>query len=223
MRGPERGRTSSRLGRVGDRGTPGTTTHSEGSAPAARRGSSDETKRANTVNRIGAFEAARKRTPRICALLLVCLALPAHLAAQTPADRESVSRVVELLFVSAGEFGDEIPHSPGTWSLVVARFAKGDSREIAIPAEAGEDYRVIGATESFRTDIDICIYGPGGNPVDCDTLDDSVPVVSFTAKTEGTYRAVMTAASVVGGGTAFAGMVVLRELDEGAERGGAGK
>ena len=175
------------------------------------------------MNRTGAFEAARKRMPQICALLLVCLAVPTHLAGQTPADREAVSWVVELLFVSAGEFGYEIPHSPGTWSLVVARFARGDSRQVAIPAEAGQDYRVIGATESVRTDIDICIYGPGGNPVDCDTLDDSVPVVSFTAKTAGTYRAVLTAVSVEGGGTSFAGMVVLRELDEGAESGGAGK
>ena len=95
----------------GPRGAPGTATHSERSAPAARRDSSDETKRANTVNRIGAFEAARKRTPRICALLLVCLAVPTHLAAQTLADREAVARVVESL-PSAGEY-TEIPHIPG--------------------------------------------------------------------------------------------------------------
>ena len=108
---------------------------------------------------------------------------------------------------------------------MIARFAKGDSREIAIPAEAGQDYRVIGATESgwTGTDIDICIYGPGGNPVDCDTLEDDYPIVFFTAKTAGTYRAVLTAVSVEGGGTAFAGMVVLREFDEGDESGGVRK
>ena len=174
---------------------------------------------------IAASQPAREmRRLQLFSVLLACLALPTHLAAQTVADRESVSRVVELLFVSAGEFGDEIPHSPGTWSLVVARFAKGDSREIAIPAEAGEEYWVMGTTESVRTDIDICIYGPAGDLVDCDdSVVNSNPIVIFTAKTEGTYRAVMTAASVVGGGTAFAGMVVLRELDEGAERGGTGK
>ena len=174
------------------------------------------------MNRIGAFKAARKRTPRICALLLVCLALPTHLAAQTEADRESVNRVVESLLRGAGEY-TEIPHIPGTWSVMIARFAKGDSREVAFPAEATERYRVIGATGSPGTDIDICIYGPGGNPVDCDTLDDSLPIVSFTAKTAGTYRAVLTAVSVEGGGTSFAGMVVLRRLEQGAERGGAGK
>ena len=161
---------------------------------------------------------------QICALLLVCLAVPAHLAAQTVADRESVNRVVGSLLASAGEFGDEIPHGPGTWSLVVARFAKGDSREVPIPAGAAETYRVVGATESPGTDIDICIYGPAGDQVDCDTLDDSIPVVIFTAESEGTYKAVMTAASVEGGGTSFAGMIVKRcYLDEGDEGGGVGR
>ena len=134
--------------------------------------------------------------------------------------------MVELLFVSAGEFGYEIPHSPGSWSVMIARFAKGDSREIAIPAEAGQEYWVMGTTESVRTDIDICIYGPGGRSwstamirwstrqPDCDLHGEDGRVRTGPC---------MTAASVVGGGTAFAGMVVLRELDEGAERGGTGK
>lgn len=155
-------------------------------------------------------------------IMLVCLSIPSSLAAQTLADRESVNRVVESLFGLAGDYGDEIPRNPGAWSVVVARFAKGDSREIAIPAAAGEEYKVAGATsELFGTDIDICVYSPAGDPVDCDTLEDDVPIVFFTAKTEGIYRAVMTAASVEGGGTSFAGMIVLRRLDEAAEGGGA--
>ncbi len=177
---------------------------------------------------IAASQPAREmRRLQLFSVLLACLALPTHLAAQTPADRESVNRVVETLFNGTGEY-TEIPHIPGTWSLVIARFARGDSREIAIPAKAGQHYQVWGAAEwgdaeSVRMDIDICVYGPAGDPVDCDTDEDSVPIVFFTPKTEGTYRAVMTAVSVEGGGTSFAGMVVLRELDEGAERGGAGK
>ncbi len=155
-------------------------------------------------------------------LLLACLSVPWGLVGQTVADRESVGRVVESLFSLAGEY-TEIPHIPGTWSVVIARFAKGDSREIAIPAKAGQDYHVFGDAESVRTDIDICVYGPAGDPVDCDTLEDSVPMVFFTAKTEGTYRAVMTAVSVEGGGTSFARMVVVRDRDEGAEGGGVGE
>ena len=33
-----------------------------------------------------------------------------------------------------------------------------------------------------RADIDICVYGPAGDPVDCDTLDDSVPVVRLRTR-----------------------------------------
>ena len=106
---------------------------------------------------------------------------------------------------------------------MIARFAKGDSREIAIRVDVGQRYRVMGDAESVRTDIDICVYGPAGDPVACDTDEDSVPLVFFTPKTEGTYRAVMTAVSGEGGGTSFAGMVVLRRLDDGAESGGTGK
>ena len=147
-------------------------------------------------------------------LLLVCLSVPVPLAAQTTADRESVNRVVESLFISAGELWDEVASLPGAWSVAVAKFAKGDSREIEIPATVGEWYRVVGVSEVTGTDVDICIYGPGGVRIDCDTLDDHVPVVGFIAETDGVYRAVMTAASVEGGGTSYAGMVVLRVQDE---------
>ena len=149
----------------------------------------------------------------IAALLATVTATPA--AAQTLADRESVNEVVELLLASAGALGDEIPHSPGTWNIAIARFAKGDSREVVLRASAGERYTVMGATPGFGTDIDICVYGPAGDPIDCDKLDDSVPVVGFRAEMDGTYRAVLTAASVGGGGTAFAGMIVVRDIDEG--------
>ncbi len=127
-------------------------------------------KRASNVNRTGAFEAVRKRMLRICALLLVCPPVPSGLAGQTEADRESVNRVVAPLLAAAGLVGDEIPHRPGTWSLVIARFAKGDLREVPIPAVAGEEYVAKGVAESFGTDIDICVYGPAGDQVGCDTL-----------------------------------------------------
>ena len=84
-----------------------------------------------------------------------------------------------------------------------------------MPAKAGEEYLVSGYAEPFKAAIDICVYEPAGDPVDCDTLPDYSPGVAFTAKTVGTYRAVMAAASVDGGGISFAGMIVLRGLDQG--------
>lgn len=104
------------------------------------------------------------------------------------------------------------------WSIAIAKFAKGDSREIEFPATVGESYSVEGVSEKVDTDVDICVYGPEGDQIGCDTLEDNIPIVQFTAATEGVYRAVMTAASVAGGGTSYAGMFVLRIIDEGGER-----
>ena len=171
----------------------------------------------------GARLTAGMRTLLLFALLLVCLANPTDLTAQTEADRESVNRVVEWLFLIAGESGDEVARHPGIWSVVIARFAKGDSREIEIPAKAGEWYRVEGGSDSDGTDVDICVYGPEGGRIECDTMEDNYPIVGFIAETEGVYRAVLTAASVEGGGTSFPGMVVFRVLDEGEDGTGGGK
>ena len=167
-------------------------------------------------NPAGASRTAGMRMLQLSALLLICLANPTNLTAQSEADRESVARVVELLFLVAGEFeGEEVARHPGIWSVVVARFAKGDMREIEIPAKVGEWYQIEGASDSDGTDVDICVYGPEGDEIRCDTMEDNIPIVGFTAETEGVYRAVMTAASVEGGGTSYAGIMVLRKGDGG--------
>ena len=124
---------------------------------------------------------------------------------------------MEWLFLNAGEFGDEVARHPGIWSVVIARFSKGDSREIEIPAKVGESYRVEGGSDSDGTDVDICVYNPEGYQVECDAMEDNIPIVGFVAEAEGVYRAVLTAASVEGGGTSFAGMVVFRVLDDGED------
>ena len=156
------------------------------------------------------------RTPILRGLqltvLLVSPATPIHLTAQTEADRESVMKVMEDLFNLAEEGQDSLARLPGTWSVAIAQFAKGDSRSIDIPAKVGDWYQVIGGSESYDTDVDICIYSPQGEQIDCDTLEDSYPIVGFIADAEGVYRAVMTAASVEGG-LSYAGMIVLRVGD----------
>ena len=91
----------------------------------------------NHMNPVGARRAPGTRMPRLCALLLLCLANPLGLAAQTTTDRESVSKVIEGLFQLAGE-QDGLARLPGSWSVVVAQFAKGDSRELRIPAKTGD-------------------------------------------------------------------------------------
>lgn len=161
---------------------------------------------------------------QLSVLLLVGLANPAGSAAQTTVDRESVSRVMEILIPSDWTRpGTEVARYQNVWSIVIARFAEGDRREILIPARVGGEYDVHGASESVGTDVDICVFGPQGDPVAWDTLEDNIPIAGFTAKAEGTYRAVMTAVKVDGAGTSFAGMVVLQRQDEENARPGGGK
>ena len=176
------------------------------------------------MNVAGARQAVRTRLLPLCVILLICLTNPAGLTAQTTADRESVNGVMESLFASAGELWDKVASLPGAWSVAIARFAKGDAWEILIPARVGQEFGVYGASESSGMDVDICVYGPRGDPVACDTSEGNFPIVIFTAKAEeGTYRAVMTAASVEGGETSYAGMVMLQVLDEGAGDAGGGR
>ena len=151
-------------------------------------------------------------------LLLFWLAVPATVTAQTEGDRESVTKVIDRLFSVAGMDQDELARLPGAWGVAIAQFAKVDSREIEIPVKDGERYQVVGASESYDTDVDICVYGPDGQQVSCDTMEDNFPVVTFTGRTAGRYRAVLTAASVRGG-PSYAGMIVLRIMDEGADCG----
>ena len=182
--------------------------------------------RRNHMNPTGAGHAAGTRMLPLCVLLLISLANPAGLAAQATADRESIRSVVDLLFLNADNpelSGDEVARHPGIWSVVIARFAKGDSREIKIPARVGERYRVEGASDSDGADVDICIYGPEGDLIDCDTGEDNFPIKSFRTASDGVHRAVLTAASVEGGGMSFAGMVVFRVSVEESPGTGGGK
>ncbi|WP_419939295.1 hypothetical protein [Candidatus Palauibacter sp.] len=111
------------------------------------------------------------------------------------------------------------PSDGGAWGLVVGRFAKGDAKALEFTASAGETYHIIGAGLD-GADVDIRLFGPQGELIDEDVLDDDVPVVIFTAEARGTYRAVMSAAAVGSGGS-YAGMVVLQPPENGNEAAGS--
>lgn len=94
----------------------------------------------------------------------------------------------------------------------MGRFAKGDEKALEFRARAGGTYSIVGIGLD-RADVDIRLFGPGGELIGEDVLDDDLPVVVFTAETPGEYRAVMSAAAVSRGGS-YAGMVVLRPRAE---------
>ena len=108
------------------------------------------------------------RKLQLTAFAVVCLANAIDLTAQTTPNRESVRTVMEQTFSAAdADLGFELAHLPGTWSVAIAQFAKGDSRVIEIPAKVSVTYQVVGGSESWDTDVDICVYGPDALEIAC--------------------------------------------------------
>ncbi|WP_420636678.1 hypothetical protein [Candidatus Palauibacter sp.] len=127
----------------------------------------------------------------------------------------AAERIARVLLGIRAEYG--FPDDGGAWGLVVGRFAKGDEKALDFSARVGEAYVIVGIGLD-DADVDIRLFGPDGELIKEDVLDDHVPVVSFTAETRGTYRAVMSAAAV-SGGSSYGGMAVLRPPVEGSGRG----
>ena len=126
---------------------------------------------------------------------------------------EAAERIVRALLSTREGYG--FPDDGRAWGLVVGRFAKGDEKALEFRAGAGETYSIVGIGLD-RADVDIRLFGPGGELIGEDDLVDNVPVVIFTAEASGVYRAVMSAAAVGSGGS-YAGMAVLRRpAEEGA-------
>ena len=123
---------------------------------------------------------------------------------------EAAERIIGRLLGPWPERG--FPSDGDAWGLVVGRFAKGDAKALEFTASAGETYHIIGAGLD-GADVDIRLFGPQGELIDEDVLDDEFPVVVFTAGARGTHRAVMSAAAVSSGGS-YAGMVVLLPPEE---------
>lgn len=97
------------------------------------------------------------------------------------------------------EEGWDIPRNDGgsvvrgdDWGLVVGSVAvEGSPQQLSFHVEAGEDYRVSAAGEARATDLDICVFDDMGAIVACDRETDAEPGVAFTARSTGSYRAVL--------------------------------
>ncbi|HXV87445.1 MAG TPA: PPC domain-containing protein [Gemmatimonadales bacterium] len=98
----------------------------------------------------------------------------------------------------------------GQWGMTFGWFAEGEEKQLMFAATKGKDYFIAGGGDENSEDLDICVYDPKGAKVECDTATDDVPLVTFTAAQDGTYRVVLKAYDV-DGSTTFAGMVLLRK------------
>ena len=78
------------------------------------------------------------------------------------------------------------------WSVVLGSVAAGGPHpHLSFHVEAGEDYRVSGGGEATATDLDICVFDDTDAIIDCDREGDARPGVAFTARSTGSYRAVL--------------------------------
>jgi len=140
---------------------------------------------------------------------LFAVGLLAFAAVPAPTSAQSISDAIDEVLDWLDEGYDLIPEH-GQWGLLFGWFSESEEKEIRFNVTSGETYMIAGGGDANSEDLDICVYDQYGEEVECDVLTDNYPLVSFTAQSGGTYRAVLTAYSL-SGSTSYAGMAVLRE------------
>ena len=157
---------------------------------------------------------SNNRHSRLVRVLSVALSLFAASIPQsgTAQVEKSVTSVVSGLFDWL-EVDDSYSLVPdyGQWGIVVGWFSEGERKEIRFEAEAGASYKFAGQGDSDVDDIDICVYDQNNVEIECDQMSDAIPLVTFTARSSGSYRVVLTAYSL-DSVAAYAGMILLRRL-----------
>ena len=142
---------------------------------------------------------------------LVLVLCPAAGVGQVDAEAEAehaaaIGRIVNGLLSYRADY--DLPSDGSAWGFVVGRFRKGDEKAVEFNAEVDKRYLLVGVGLD-NADVDIRLFDSRGILIAEDVLDDAVPVVSFTAESGGTYRAVMSAAGVREG-ISYAGMAILQ-------------
>jgi hypothetical protein len=141
--------------------------------------------------------------------LLLAAGLVAFTAIPAPASAQSISDAIDEVLDWLDEGYDLIPEH-GQWGLVFGWFSEGEEKELEFAVTSGQTYMIAGGGDANSEDLDICVYDQRKEEVECDVLTDNYPLVTFTAESSGTYRAVLTAYAL-NGSTSYAGMAVLRE------------
>ena len=151
---------------------------------------------------------------------LVCAAALAGPAAAQDADAgEADAGIAEASqrLLSLVEPGWRLLSSDTLWSMAIARIAEGAENRLSFLADAGRDYRIVGAGAPAARDLDICVVTPDA-PADeilCDVLPDAVPIVEFTAGATGLHAAELRAITVEGP-SSYAGVAVLTRAPQSA-------
>jgi hypothetical protein len=112
---------------------------------------------------------------------LALTALPAAAQVPDPFARELAQRLTR---------GEELLTANG-YSRAAGPFPGGlgerGARRYTVMLRAGQDYRILGVCEARCRDLDLRVFGPRGELVQQDVLDDAVPVVHVRPTVTGNY------------------------------------
>ena len=151
-------------------------------------------------------------TVRRLPFLVCAAALAGPAAAQDAEADEAGAGIAEASqrLLSLMEPGWRLLSSDTLWSLAIARISEGARNRIAFLAEAGRDYRIVGAGATAARDLDICVVTAEApdDEISCDVLPDALPIVEFRANATGLHVAELRAATVEGPWS-YAGVAVL--------------
>lgn len=121
-----------------------------------------------------------KRAGAVLAALALT-ALPAAAQVPDPFARELAQRLTR---------GEELLTRNG-YSRAAGPFAGGlterGGRRYTVMLRAGQDYRIFGVCDARCRDLDLRLFGPNGDLVGQDVLDDAVPIVHIRPTVTGNY------------------------------------
>lgn len=123
---------------------------------------------------------------------MTLLASPAAAQVPDPFARELAQRLTraEVVLTENGYARAAGPFAGG--------LSEGSARRSNLTLRAGQDYRIVGVCEGRCRDLDLRLYGPNGQLVGQDVLDDAVPVIHIRPTVTGQYM-VETAMARCGG------------------------
>jgi hypothetical protein len=113
---------------------------------------------------------------------LALTALPAAAQVPDPFARELAQRLTrgEERLVDSGYMRAAGPFAGG--------LNPGQARRNTISLRAGQDYRILGVCDARCRDFDLRLFGPGGQLVAQDILDDAIPIVHVRPLVTGQYE-----------------------------------
>jgi hypothetical protein len=115
------------------------------------------------------------------------LALAAFVAAVPAAAQDEWTQQVRRLLQTVGNTFESRGYSM-THNIFTGSLNQRATTFVTANLNIGTDYQIMGVCDTDCSDVDLELYGPGGDKIDSDVLDDDAPIVSVTPSKSGSYR-----------------------------------